>query len=716
MEPRPRPERAVRWSAILGSVLGLAGCLACAFVLGRVLAHHRGALWDGRLVPWGLGLALSVALALVVPRAWHERWLAARSRQVAALTLFLTFLAVETVMAWAGYLTFRYYAGDFHMLVDIVQETFRGRFFARPTDPDSYLGQFWIPQTALWLPLWAAWPDPRVMLLFQIATYGAIAVLVYRLAELRLGPGPWPIALLTATLLAPTKDWALSMEMGNAPLLAPLVVLAVLCVHQGWRAGFALATVAVLVSRELGAAVAGALALYAWWHRRWLWLGLALIVGAVVWLAVLVLVIMPWLAPHYGGHTLMIYGLSSSVLRAGSVPAGTLGQALRNAFDPGLEGPLGVLTPFGILPALGLEAWVLFLGLVPNLLAGGDRARLAYHHAYLGIAIAAIIAVEGARWLDRRLPATRPAGRRVRLAAVLSVPLTAMVLHVTLGYSPLTPAFRWEEYRATRRTQALWKALERVPPGAELTASRHIGTQRAVGRRLGCTWEHVVLRERDGTTTLWCDEWNAPLGSAFVLIDTPRPSPTLDHLVRRSAYGVVLDDPNVVLLERGAARHVTRWLVGDVVEPGRLPRQVGAVVYDGTARSAQAVRVPGRRAGLALYGWYAPYCPGLHELTARIRLEPGGRPGPLGRLEVVTGAGTRVVAERNIETPALDVSEYRELTLPFAVTESLEAEVRIQSAGVRAFRVDGLSVVALDPRTGDPRPPREACESGRPRS
>jgi hypothetical protein len=590
-----------------------------------------------------------------------------------------------------------------------VQETLRGGFFALPVEADSYLGQFWIPQIALWLPFWAAWPDPRVLLLFQIGSYWAMALVVYRLAALRLGAGPWPLALLTAVLLAPTKDWTLSMALGNAPLLAFLVALAALCVHRGRPVGFVLATVAVLVSREFGAALAGALALYAWWHRRWRGLALTLGIGAVLWLVALLAVIMPWLAPERGGESLRVFGLGGSVLEAGTAAATQAGRLLQSVRTESVEGLLGVLTPFGLLPALGMEAWVLLLGLAPNLLAGGYRSRLAFHHAYMGIAVAAVIAVEGARWLDRLFPATRAAGRRARLAALLSVPVTALVLHVTIGYSPLTSSFRWDEYRQTPRTRALWAALGRVPPGVELTSSRHLGTQRAVGRRLGCTWERVSLHERDGRTTLWCHGLDAPLESPFVLIDRPRPSPTLDHLVRRSPYGVVLDAADVVLLQRGADRRLTRWLVGDVAEPIRLPRQIGTVVRDGTARGAWAVRAPRGVAGMLLHGWSAAYCPGPYELTAHLRLDRAQRPGPLGRLEVATDAGTRVLATRSIELADLASTEYRELTLAFTVAAPGEAEVRLHSTGAAAFRVDGLSVVALEPGTRDPRPPREAC-------
>jgi hypothetical protein len=381
-----------------------------------------------------------------------------------------------------------------------------------------------------------------------------------------------------------------------------------------------------------------------------------------------------------------------------------------------LEGLLGVVTPFGLLPALGTGAWTLLLGLLPNLLAGGSRARLAYHHAYTGLAITALVAIEGAGWLDRRFPATHPAWQRARLAAVLGVPLCAMVLHVTLGYSPLTPTFRWEEYRQTPHTRALWEALRQVPADVELSGSRHLGTQRSTGRRAGCTWEYVSVRERDGL--LLCDERRAPLQAPFVLIDRPRPSPALDRLVRSSPYGVVMYDADVLLMRRGAGspphRAVARWLIGDVVDPAALPRHIGSVVGDPAARAYHAVRAPRRTAGLILYGWYTSYCRGLYELTAHLRGGQAPPARPLGRLEVTANRGTRVLAERPIDASALDPAEYRDLIVPFTVTEPTTVEARLHSAGVGTFRVDGLSIVAVD-AAGDPRPPRETCGAASPR-
>ena len=164
MDPRSPGWGAAGWATAVGSFLGAVACMASALVLGWVLARHDQ-LWTGPLLPWGLGLALAAVVAGIVPRAWVDRWLAPRDRHTAAATFLIAFLAVEFVMAWLGYLTFRKYSWDFNLLVDIVQETLRGRFFTRPGEADSYLGQFWLPQGARPPPVHPRRPQPR-------ATYG----------------------------------------------------------------------------------------------------------------------------------------------------------------------------------------------------------------------------------------------------------------------------------------------------------------------------------------------------------------------------------------------------------------------------------------------------------------------------------------------------------------------------------------------------------------
>jgi hypothetical protein len=371
------------WRSAVGSSVALAGSAACAVAVGVALVRHRSAPWVSPIVPWLLGLALAGALALVAPPAWMDRWLAARERRGPAAALLGVFLAVEVTMAWLGYLTFRHYSWDFNLYVELLQETLRGYFFARPGQ-NSFLGQFWAPQIAVWLPLWLVWPDPRMLLLVQVAAYGAMALAVYSLAELRLGPGPWPFSLTAAVILAPTKDWA-----------------------------------------------------------------------------------------------------------------------------------------------------------------------------------------------------------------------------------------------------------------------------------------------------------------------------------RSSPYGVTLYEADVLLVQRGADasanRRLARWLVGAVADPAALPREIGVVVRDLTARADHAVRAPRKVAGLALYGWYTSACPGRYELSARLRFVRASRAGPLGRLEVTTDAGTRVLAERTLDAPSLDPAEYRDLTLPFTVAEALTVEARLHSTGAGIFQVDG-------------RPPHETCEAERSRS
>jgi uncharacterized membrane protein len=717
MERRPRTGLAARWSPILGSVLGLAGCLACAFVLGWVLARYRDRPWAGSLVAWGLGLALAAAVARAAPRAWVDQWLAPRERRTTAAVLLTGFFVVEAAMAWLGYLTFHHYSYDLNLFVVLVQETFRGRFLHWvPWDPHRthlYLAHHWALQTLVWLPAWKAWPDPRTLYLIQIGGYVAMAAAVHRLAVAKLGPGPWPLAILTAVLLTPAKDWALSDEMGNAPFLACLVVVAVLFVHRRRPVAFALTLVLILMSREDASFFAGALALYAWWTAGWTRLGAAALLVSSVWTVWLLKVLMPSLSAASESRPLW-----GSYRWLGDSPSQMLGNALgtpvalRHLVYVSLPSLLRTCAPFGALPLIASPAWVLILGLLPALLtSSGYVGALTYHHSYPAAAVAAVIAIEAARIVDGRLR-PRP---RLRLAAVLGVPLAALLLHVTLGYSPLTPTFSWSDYRSTPHTRAVWTALGLIPSGVAVAGSARLTVHRNVDRLPGCAWEHVSLRTVDGSPTLWCDDWSRPLDEPFLLIRRLRSSDELRNLVTASPYAVIFHQQDVALFQRGGDRsgnrELARWALGEARQAVHTSRQIGLVLPDEKATHGRAVRAPRNAAGFVQYGLKAWACPGAHELVVRLRGGPRAKAGPVGSLEIVADQGMRVLARRELGDDALDPADYRELAVSVTLAEPGWIEARIHSTGAAAFWVDALTLFAVTP-SGEVRPPSEGC--GRP--
>jgi hypothetical protein len=498
--------------------------------------------------------------------------------------------------------------------------------------------------------------------------------------------------------------------MGNAPFLALLIVVAVLCVHRGRPGAFVLALLLILMSREDAVFLVGALAIYAWWTAGWRRLGIAALLASGAWTVWLLKVLMPWMSathtshPVWGAYRWLAKSPSAMVWTALSRPV----LVFRHLVDESLPSLLQALAPFGVLPFIGSPAWILLLGLTPALMTGGYVGEFRYHHAYPAVAVAAVIAIEAARAVDRLLSSRH----RLRLAVVLGVPMAALLLHITLGYSPLTPSFGWSEYWPTPHTRALWAALRLVPSGVALAGSGRLTVHRLVGRRPACAWEHVSLRTVHNPPVLWCDEWDAPLNEPFILIESPRPSRELHHLLTASSYAVIFDQHDVALLRLGgdtsANTALTRWAVGEVPEAFGLPRQIGSAVADPLARGGLAVRAPRGSAGFVVYGWYVWACAGPHELVVRLRGGPRWKAGSIGNLELVADRGTRRLAARHLEQSELDPGEYREFAVAVTLPEAGRVEGRIQSTGAAAFWVDALTLFAVSP-SGAIQAPGEAC-------
>jgi hypothetical protein len=252
-----------------------------------------------------------------------------------------------------------------------------------------------------------------------------------------------------------------------------------------------------------------------------------------------------------------------------------------------------------------------------------------------------------------------------------------------------------------------------VPPGTRLAGSHRLGSHRYAGRRAGCTWEYVKLRTVDDAAQLWCDNWKVPLDEPFLLIDRPRPSPELRHLVTASPYAVVRHQDDIALLRWGgdtsANRSLARWILGEVREAVSLPRQIGSTLPDAMARQGRAVRAPRGMAGLVVHGWRVWACARPHELVVRLRGGPAvRRGGSPGSIELVADQGARLLATRPLEQAALDRAEYREFVVTATLTSAAWIEARIRATGAAAFWVDALTLVSVAP-SGAVERPGDAC-------
>jgi len=652
------------------------------------------------LLIWGWAVFLAAALALALPERWIERAHASTRWRLVAAVLLVVFLAVETAMAWQGHRVFwRQEADrDVWLYIDTLQRTLRGEFlywFSWHTlEPEPFLAHRWALQLALLVPLWVLWPDPRLLYLLQIGAYAAAAVMVYRLAEERLGRGMMASFILLAMLLAPTKDWTLFRHFAYAPLFPLLITLAVWAIHRGHPLGFAGAAGLMLLSREDAVFVAVPLALYAWWERGWRRLGLLTAGAAVVWTGLLFTVVMPWFNPAEAGRSqLEAYAwLGGSAGEMAWTVLTRPGRVLEHLWGAPLAGLGLTLGAFGGLPLAGGRALILLLGFAHALLHGGYAHTLLAQHSYPALTLSALVAIEGARRLG--LTADRGLERpRLRAGLVFAVPVAALLLQGAFGYLPLSRHFTVRDFQSTSHSEALLEAMERIPRGGRVTATRHLLNHLIPGRPHTCAWESAEVRPEVTPGGLWCRDWTGPLDSEFILLASPKDSPDLRQLLRSKQWGVVFHGADVFLLRRGAPA-VDNTALGALVLGTTRARDLphwGEIESDPRAVTGRAVRVPRGVRGLAVYGWYRTLCPGSYvaELSART---DGGRAGEAGRLEVVSEAGTRLIAKRPISAP-VGRGAYETLALAFELPEAREVEVRVHTTGRTALWLDELRLL-----------------------
>jgi len=283
----------------------------------------------------------------------------------------------------------------------------------------------------------------------------------------------------------------------------------------------------------------------------------------------------------------------------------------------------------------------------------------------------------------------------------------AVGTHVWAGYSPISRAFNAREFTAGPRERAMRAALALVPSGSQVSASRIYLTHLAPTHTVECVWEWIEVREGATPAGLWCTDWDRPLESEYLLLVEPRDSPKMGQLLASEQYGVRFLQHDVVLLQRDSPtssnQGLARWVFNTRLAQD-LPREIGRVVFDDRGVAGSAVKAHRGTAGLALYGWYRWLCPGPHQVVLRARTGAGVE--DVGQLEIVSEAGATVVGSRPLPAGELRGDTYKDIRLPFVLTEKREIEVRVRKSGLTELWLD---TVSLDPFDTRPHPEKPPC-------
>jgi uncharacterized membrane protein len=418
--------------AVAAMALGPQGSIGRAIAPGTPgTAFNFSLLAEVRVALALLG-ALLLAIALL-PRqivALAERlaphllrldgWLRGGRRWPVLLALaILLSAAVLAGYSIARHNAFNSKAYDLGLHAQVWWNTSQGRLFAGSVEVDNYLGDHVSPIILPLAPLYALWPDARLLLLLQAMALAIGAWPLALLARRRLLPH-WPQgAHLAALLLAviyltyPALGFVNRFEFHEEALAVPLLLLAfwALEVRRLGVMSIALA-LALLTKEDVGLTVA-AFGVWAWWRdRRLATIGLLWAGIGVAWSLIALFVVIP-----------AVRGAESDTLARyawlGSGPADILAGAIQN---PGrvaghlLGEPRRVwmlvklLLPTGFLPLLSPAILLTLPSLAINWLAGNlYQASIYFHYATLMIPLVFAAAAYGME----RVAAGRRAGDRL---------------------------------------------------------------------------------------------------------------------------------------------------------------------------------------------------------------------------------------------------------------------------------------------------------------
>ncbi|WP_432493206.1 DUF2079 domain-containing protein [Kineococcus auxinigenes] len=321
------------------------------------------------------------------------------------------------------------------------------------------LGDHFSPATAVFGPVWAAWPDPRSLVVAQALLLGLGTALVARCAVRHL-PLPAAVAVAVGTAVAHGALAAARFDVHEVCLAVPLLALcATALLEHRHRAAALWSLPLLLVKEDMGATVA-VVAVLLWLRgrrRTGLALGAAAVAGVVVAFATMLLV-----DPAHDLSRLAAFGGSARTAVAPEpVPAG---EALRSravlvvaAVAGG--GVLWVLSPVALL-AVPTLAWRL-VSVTPSYWSPG------LHYGAVLVPVAAVALVD----VLRRVRARRARVLLAVLAAGASAATTAWVLPV----GSLSMPWQSGTWRPGAYVQQVRAATEALPRGSRLAADNTSG-------------------------------------------------------------------------------------------------------------------------------------------------------------------------------------------------------------------------------------------------
>lgn len=332
-----------------------------------------------------LSVVLSLVAYLVLSRLRGEElskgkrlWAVWADR--AFLVVALSYIGTFTTLAILRYLTFHTgYLGvntawDLGQYGQLIWNSLNGRLlegtFVR--DTASFLGKSFTPILLAFVPLYAVWQSPIVLLIVQVVGLGLGGFPIYWLARQKVGHA-FALAIALAYYLNPGLEHIGLTEFHEIALAVPLLAYAMfflLCKH--YKGFLVCLGLAFLVKEEI-ALIGIMFGVYIFLFQRKRWFGLGVAGFSAAWVVFLLQYLIPtFRGTEYGGT---FYYFGEGVIGGGGTRYGYLGHGILEILTTLVTRPdwvlqhilipdkiaygLHLLVPLAFLPIIGIEIFTL---------------------------------------------------------------------------------------------------------------------------------------------------------------------------------------------------------------------------------------------------------------------------------------------------------------------------------------------------------------------
>jgi len=438
------------------------------------------------------------------------------------------FTAVITAACFWKYRIFAYNGLDLAIFNQVFWNMIHGRFFAGSIHPHSYLGDHAELTMPLLVPLYALWPDPRMLLLLQAVALALPAWPLWLIAKRRLKDSGLPAAAVRLLPLAVAAAYLACPFVQNIGLdefhmlpfaLLPLF-LTLLEYEKGRRGPFLVFAALALLTREDVAVVLLALGVLAWIERRTLFWRIAPVLLSGAWFVAAMKIISRF-APAGGYKYSVYYGW------LGATPAEMLLNAVRHPLVllahlltlGNLEMVLGFALPFVFLIFFRPARLILAVGPLLQFILGapgGGEVIMQLHYAALFLPALFLAFIEG-------LKATPNLAQKMSKRGFSEAPalLTAVIMlgslygMVMLGPLPAVLGRLAAPGDDLARADAAEALIARVPADASVAASYALLPR--LSSRAGLYSPHYQFL---GVTQFALTPYALPPDNRFLALDT----------------------------------------------------------------------------------------------------------------------------------------------------------------------------------------------------